>query len=74
MKNKNKYYQKKNYAFIVYRYDEFKNDFQYVKEYYSTKEIQHDFKIENVRQYTTNTIEKVRHLIENKYVVIKEEI
>lgn len=71
---KNKYYQKKQYAFIVYKYDEFNNDFEYVKEYYNTKEIQEDFKIENVRQYTTKTIEKIKHLINNKYIVIKEEI
>ena len=71
---KNKYYTKKQYAFIVYEYNQFKNDFEYVKEYYSTKEIQQDFNIENVRQYTTNTIENIKHLINNKYIVIKEEI
>ena len=71
---KNKYYQKRQYAFIVYRYDEFKNDWQYVKEYYTTKEIEKDYKINNVRQYTTNTIEKIKHLINNRYIVIKEEL
>ena len=71
---KNKYYNKKNYAFIVYRYNEFKNDFEYIKEYYNTHDIEKDYKIENVRQYTTNTIEKVKHLINNKYIVIKEEL
>ena len=70
----NKYYQKKQYAFIVYRYDEFRNDFEYVKEYYNTKDIQKEYNIENVRQYTTKTIEKIKHLINNKYIVIKEEI
>ncbi len=71
---KNKYYNKKQYAFIVYKYNEFKNDFEYIKEYYTTKEIKNDFNIENVRQYTTNTIEKIKHLINNKYIVIKEEL
>ena len=71
---KNKYYNKKNYAFIVYEFDAFNNDFKYIKEYYTTKEIKEDFKIENVRQYTTNTIENIKHLINNKYIVIKEEI
>lgn len=71
---KNKYYQKKQYAFIVYKYDEFRNDFQYVKEYYKTQEIEKDFNIENVRQYTTRTIENVKHLINNQYAVIKEEM
>lgn len=70
----NKYYQKKQYAFIVYKYNEFKNDFEYIKEYYNTKEIKEDFNITNIRQYTTNTIEKIKHLINNKYIVIKEEI
>ena len=71
---KNKYYNKKEYAFIVYEFDEFTNDFKYVKEYYNTKEIQQEYNIENVRQYTTRTIEKIKHLINNKYIVIKEEL
>lgn len=71
---KNKYYNKKNYAFIVYKYNEFKNDFEYIKEYYSTKDIEKDYKIDNVRQYTARTIENIKHLINNKYIVIKEEI
>lgn len=71
---KNKYYQKKQYAFIVYRYNDFRNDFEYIKEYYNTHEIEKDYNIENVRQYTTRTIENVKHLINNKYIVIKEEI
>lgn len=70
----NKYYKKKQYAFIVYKYNEFKNDFEYVKEYYNTKDIQKEYNIENVRQYTTKTIEKIKHLINNKYIVIKEEL
>lgn len=70
----NKYYKKKNYAFIVYEFDEFNNDFKYVKEYYKTKEIEKDYKIENVRQYTTKTIDKIKHLINNRYIVIKEEL
>lgn len=71
---KNKYYNKKNYAFIVYKYNEFKNDYEYIKEYYNTKEIEKDYKINNIRQYTTKTIENVKHLINNKYIVIKEEV
>ena len=75
MENKNKYYvKKKNYAFIVYRYNEFKNDYEYIKEYLLTKEIEKDYKINNIRQYTTKTIENVKHLINNKYIVIKEEV
>ena len=71
---KNKYYNKKQYAFIIYEYDQFQDDFKYVKEYYNTKEIQQEYNIENVRQYTTRTIEKIKHLINNKYIVIKEEL
>lgn len=71
---KNKYYQKKQYAFIVYDYDIFKNDYEYIKEYYSTKEIQKDFKIENIRQYTAKSIDDIKHLINNRYAIIKEEL
>lgn len=71
---KNKYYNKKQYAFIVYEFDQFNNDYKYVKEYYTTKEIQKEYNIENVRQYTTKTIENIKHYINNKYIVIKEEL
>lgn len=71
---KNKYYNKKQYAFIVYEFDSFLNDFIFVKEYYKTKEIEEEYKIENVRQYTTKTIENIKHMIHNRYIVIKEEI
>lgn len=74
MKNKNKYYQKKQYAFIVYDYDIFRNDYEYIKEYYSTKEIKEDFKVENIRQYTAKSIDDIKHLINNRYAIIKEEL
>ena len=68
----NKYYNKKKYAFIVYRYEEFKNDYEYIKEYYKTADIEKDYKIMNCRQYIVKNIEEVKHLINNKYVIVKE--
>ena len=68
----NKYYNKKKYAFIVYKYEEFMNDFQYVKEYYKTIDIEKDYKIMNCRQYIVKNIEEVKHLINNKYIIVKE--
>ena len=70
----NKYYQKKQVAYIVYDYDIFKNDYEYIKEYYSARELQKDYKIENVRQYAADSIDNLKHLINNRYAVIKEVI
>ena len=71
---KNKYYQRKQYAFIVYDYDIFRNDYEYVKEYYSLKEIEKEYDIGNLRQYTADSIDNIKHLINNRYAIIKEEI
>lgn len=68
----NKYYNKKKYAFIVYKYNEFNNDFEYIKEYYKTIDIENDYKIMNCRQYIVNSIDSIKHLINNKYVIVKE--
>lgn len=74
MKNKNKYYTKKQYAFIVYDYDVFKNDYEYVKEFYNLQEIEKTFNIGNLRQYTAKSIDDIKHLVNNRYAIIKEEI
>lgn len=64
-------------AYIVYNYDEFKNDYNFIKEYYTIKELMQDFKLNNkksVYNYIYNNIEDVKtnNLLNHSYVIIKE--
>ena len=66
-------------AYIIYKYDEFKKDFTYIKEYYSIKELQEKEKIhlknkKAIYQFIFNNIDEVKHLLKDKYAIIKEEI
>lgn len=67
-------------AYILYRYNEFKNDFQYITEYYNTKDIKNDLEISNYRDYTYKSISKlktkedIKHLLKGKYIIVKESI
>ena len=66
-------------AYIIYKYDEFKKDFTYIKEYYSIKELQEkeNINLKNnkaIYQFIFNNIEEVKHLLNDKYVIIKEEL
>lgn len=66
-------------AYIIYKYDDFKNDFEYIKEYYSIKELQEkeNIKLKNnkaIYQFIFNNIEEVTHLLKDRYVIIKEEL
>lgn len=73
MKNKNKK------AYILYNYDSFTNDFNFINEYYNIKDL---IKKENIRlknnkyiyQYITNNIDNIKHLLNDKYIIIKEEL
>ena len=67
-------------AYILYRYNEFKNDFQYITEYYSAKSLRNDLGITNDRNYTYKSISKlktkddIKHLLKGKYIIVKESI
>lgn len=71
------YKQKK--AYIIYKYDEFTKDFEYIKEYYNLRELQEkeNIKLKNkkaIYQFIFNNIDEVKHLLKDKYVIIKEEL
>ena len=64
-------------AFIVYEFDKFENDYRYIKEYHSIREIQSDYKLNNVKSvyhYITKTIDNTKQLLNNKYVIIEERL
>jgi len=67
-------------ALILYRYDNFKNDFEYIKEYYDTKTILKEYKLKNkksIYNYIYTDIEQafnINNKLFNKYIIIKEDI
>jgi hypothetical protein len=66
-------------AYILYNYNEFNNDYNFINEYYNIKELikKENIKLKNnkyIYQYITNNIEEIKHLLNNKYIIIKEEV
>lgn len=72
--------KKKKNVFILYQYNEFTNDFNNVMEYYTLKELLQDNKqlnLKNTRSIyhgITNSIDNIKTLINDKYLIIKEEL
>ena len=72
--------KEKKHAFILYNYNAFNNDLEYIKEYYTAKEIQAEYKLKNkksIYNYIFNNMEdalKVNNKLFNKYIIIKEDI
>ena len=60
---------------ILYQYNKFNNDLQYIKEYYNKKDIEDDFNIkkDSIYQYIVKDIEKITRdtkKIENSYILM----
>lgn len=72
---------KEKNAFILYEYDQFKDDYMQIMEYYTIKELMEKNKniiqLENkksIYQFITENIDDVKHLIKDRYCIIKERI
>lgn len=73
---------KKQDIFIIYSYDAFKNDYKYIREYTSIKELQEKekdtFRLKHrksIYQYIKETIDTDNiNLLNNKYIIIKDTI
>ena len=66
-------------AFIMYELDSFTNDFNFIAEYYSIKELQEHEKIQlknsnSLYHYITDSIDNISHLLQDKYIIIKESL
>ncbi len=72
MKNKKK-------ALLLYEYDAFNNDFTQVFEYYDYKDLLQDnpqlhTTIKTLQNSTTNSLDNIKHLINDKFLIIRETI
>ena len=68
-------------AFIIYKFDEFENDFQYVAEYYSIKDLQEKEKNtislgnqKSIYYFIQDEIKEQNRLLNDKYLIIKESL
>ena len=66
-------------AFILYQYNEFLEDFNFINEYYNVKDLikKEHIKLKNkkdIYQYITDNIDNIKHLLNDKYIIIKEEL
>ncbi len=70
-------------AYILYEYNQAKNDFVYLAEYYSIKELEEEekkkarIKVDNIKSIyhgITKSIDSIKTLINDRYIIIKEDI
>lgn len=73
--------KKQKNVFILYQYNEFTNDYNNIMEYYTLKELKEKnidiIQLKNDRsiyQYITNSIDNIKKLLNDKYIIIKEEL
>lgn len=73
--------KKTNKAYILYEYDQFNDDFKQVMEYYNIKELKEQNKdilnikeSTNIYKYISKSIEDIKEKINNKYIIIMEDI
>ena len=63
-------------TYILYKYNNIKNDIQYIKEYYNIKDLIKDFNIKNIYQYIYNNINNLESIkkINDRYIIIKDKM
>lgn len=66
-------------AYILYQYDQFNNDYTQVMEYLTLKELQEKENIhlknkKSIYNFVTTSIDEVKHLLQDKYIIIEEVI
>lgn len=75
IKNDESIYLKKD-VYIVYKYNELKNDVKYIKEYNNLNEIIKDYNItlDSLYCYISNSIDNVKKVFNNDIIFIKESL
>lgn len=66
-------------AFILYQYNDFLKDYNYINEYYDIKDLIKKEKIQlknknSIYHFIHNNINDIKHLLNDKYIIIKEEV
>lgn len=66
-------------AYILYQYNDFKKDYEYIMEYYNIKELEekNNIKLKNDRSiyhYIKKQIQDNMQLLNDKYIIIQEDL
>lgn len=73
IKNQSSIYLTKN-VYIIYAYNKRNNDIKYVQEFDTLSDVNKAFNIKNASMYTTNNIDNINHLINDKYFIFKDNV
>ena len=71
--------KKSKKAFILYNYVSFNNDYNFINEYYNIKDLikKENIKLKNnnsIYHFIYNNINDINHLLNDRYIIIKEDI
>ena len=64
-------------AYILYQYNQFKNDYNYIKEYYNKNDIVKEYQLKNknsLYHYIRKSIEEKKELLKDKFVIVVESV
>ena len=61
-------------VYIIYELNKINNDIKYIREFETEKEVKEYLKISNIHRYTTNDIDKLKSLVNDKYFIFKDNI
>lgn len=69
----------KKQAFILYNYNKFNNDYEYIQEYYNINDLIKDNNIQlnntrSIYHYIKKEISDNMHLLKDRYIIINEKI
>lgn len=73
IKNQSSIYLTKN-VYIIYSYNKRNNDIKYIQEFDTLSDVNKAFNIKNASMYTTNNIDNINHLINDKYFIFKDNV
>lgn len=59
-------------VYIIYELNKNNNDIKYINEFDNEKELKEYLNISNIQHYTTNNIDNIKHLANNKYFIFRD--
>lgn len=61
-------------VYIIYELNKVNNDIKYIREFDTEKEVKDYLKVSNIHRYTTNDIDKLKSLVNDKYFIFRDNI
>ena len=61
-------------VYIIYELNKSNNDIKYIREFETEKEVKNYLKVANIHRYTTDDIDKLKSLVNDKYFIFRDNI